>query len=207
MTPFSCVVAGRQLQNIDKLDDTKFGVVLENVMEINHIVVMLNGTEPFPEGFGGVIHLQFPPSSSQPEPQWIVLGILTNSKPSAIFKLGGKPIHSTLGIMGGFNHAPYSIGEQNNHGRLGISVEPLDQVFIQDERLKGNKSNNNNVTTTTVSINNNKIISVINILDGLVPFCLSFEAFGRNVDQTIKILKESVDKAKYKTKSLLDNIS
>ncbi|KAI8901338.1 hypothetical protein BC833DRAFT_578366 [Globomyces pollinis-pini] len=58
---------------------------LMDASSINHIVIFLLG-QPFPEGFGATVHFLWPSTTN---PSWVFLGILTNDKPSAIFKLGG----------------------------------------------------------------------------------------------------------------------
>lgn len=60
---------------------------LPDYEKVNHVVVFMLGTVPFPTGMGGAVYFSFPdPSVGQ---VWQLLGFITNEKPSAIFKISG----------------------------------------------------------------------------------------------------------------------
>lgn len=60
---------------------------LPDYENVNHVVVFMLGTVPFPAGMGGAVYFSFPdPSVGQ---VWQLLGFITNDKPSAIFKISG----------------------------------------------------------------------------------------------------------------------
>lgn len=49
---FGCIVAGRLVQtNLRQVDQTKFLFDLSDPHSINHIVIFMLGTQPFPEGY------------------------------------------------------------------------------------------------------------------------------------------------------------
>lgn len=65
----------------------KFVFNLPDCENVNHVVVFMLGTVPFPAGMGGAVYFSFPdPAVGQ---VWQLLGFITNDKPSAIFKISG----------------------------------------------------------------------------------------------------------------------
>ncbi|OWZ62048.1 hypothetical protein AYX14_06721 [Cryptococcus neoformans] len=108
---FGAIVAGRLVQtNLQQIDETHFVFPLEQPYEINHLTVFLLGTVPFPEGFGASVHFAWPGK------EYIPLGVLTNTKPSAIFRVR--------------SHLPPNvpIGQPSPPAQLGIEIAPLQQL-------------------------------------------------------------------------------
>ncbi|KAJ2583977.1 hypothetical protein EV177_010117, partial [Coemansia sp. RSA 1804] len=106
---FGCIVAGRLVQtNLQQVDVNKYVFELSDAHSINHIVVFLLGTIPFEPGYAATVHLLWPNKS------WQLLGVLSNDKPSAIFRL-----KSTLTPEEAAARMPSTSAE------LGISIEPL----------------------------------------------------------------------------------
>ncbi|KAJ1553651.1 Coiled-coil domain-containing protein 81, partial [Cladochytrium tenue] len=136
---FGCIVAGRLVQtNMQQVDATKYIFELPDARSINHIVVFMTGTQPFPDGFGATVYFLWPNPDSTPT--WQLLGLLSNEKPSAVFKLGGvrRPASSTAfsstaslisdegGMMDAdFDPAVNADASPPITATLGISVEPL----------------------------------------------------------------------------------
>nr|KAF6324594.1 heat shock protein nuclear import factor hikeshi [Myotis myotis] len=91
---FGCLVAGRLVQTAaQQVAEDKFVFDLPDYENINHVVVFMLGTIPFPEGMGGSVYFSYPDSSGMPV--WQLLGFVTNGKPSAIFKISGlKSVHT-----------------------------------------------------------------------------------------------------------------
>ncbi|XP_046907010.1 protein Hikeshi isoform X2 [Hypomesus transpacificus] len=83
---FGCVVAGRLVQT-DALQvaNDKFVFNLPDYENVNHVVVFMLGTVPFPVGMGGAVYFSFPDQVGGQV--WQLLGFITNDKPSAIFKI------------------------------------------------------------------------------------------------------------------------
>ncbi|KAI8325409.1 DUF775-domain-containing protein [Martensiomyces pterosporus] len=108
---FGCIVAGRLVQtNLRQVDVNKYVFELPDAHAINHIVVFLLGTVPFEPGYAATVHLQWPNKS------WQLLGMLSNDKPSSIFRL-----KSTLSPDEAANMPGTS-------AELGISIEPVQAV-------------------------------------------------------------------------------
>ncbi|KAK1920899.1 hypothetical protein DB88DRAFT_519567 [Papiliotrema laurentii] len=107
---FGAIVAGRLVQtNLQQIDDTHFVFPLEQPYDINHLTVFLLGSIPFPEGYGASVHFAWPNS------EYIPLGVLTNAKPSAIYRL--RP------------HLPANIPQgPSPPAQLGIEIAPLPQL-------------------------------------------------------------------------------
>ncbi|KAI0080465.1 DUF775-domain-containing protein [Panus rudis PR-1116 ss-1] len=124
---FGCVVAGRPIQtDLRQIDETHAIFELPSAEQINHVCVFLLGTVPFPDGFGATVHFFWPGKGFQ------LLGMLSNEKPSAIFRLRGTySDQSTRAHM--FSGASTPIGETPPEGSvtaiLGIAVEPLPAIM------------------------------------------------------------------------------
>ncbi|KAL7754047.1 hypothetical protein RI367_000026 [Sorochytrium milnesiophthora] len=91
---FAAVVAGRPVQtDFAQVDATKFALQIPDADRVNHIVIFVFG-DPFPPGFAATVHFLLP------DKPWQMLGVLSNEKPSAIFRLSGlKPPSTGAGGM------------------------------------------------------------------------------------------------------------
>lgn len=105
---------------------------------INHLVVFLLA-EPFPVGYAATVYFQWPGSDT---PQWVLLGMLSNEKPSAIFRLGGKKtIKSTAADQAMIDDSDSMMPSFSTYdsanvcAQLGISVEPMAVVMQQISTL------------------------------------------------------------------------
>nr|CAG4646558.1 EOG090X0D82 [Macrothrix elegans] len=122
---FGLIVSGRLVQtDFTQVSDTQFVVTIPDADNINHLVVFLTGTLPFPEGFGGSVYFRWPETDLSIPPVWQLLGVLSNNKPSAIFRITGLKKSSSL------ISTPFGIQQANihHHAQIGISVEPLEQI-------------------------------------------------------------------------------
>ncbi|KAG8932498.1 hypothetical protein FRC02_001021 [Tulasnella sp. 418] len=119
---FGCCVAGRLPQtNLNQIDETHVTFSIPNAETVGHVVVFLLGTVPFPPGYGATVHFEWPGRGFQ------LLGMLSNDKPSAIFRLRN-------------NNAPQSSAmasqqTTNVTATVGISIEPIDAVLAQTASL------------------------------------------------------------------------
>ncbi|CAK5263446.1 unnamed protein product [Mycena citricolor] len=132
---FGCCVAGRLLQtNLQQVDETRAYFELPAASSINHICVFLLGTIPFPEGYGCTVHFFWPGKGFQ------VLGMLSNEKPSAIFRLRGtftaqsaSSSHSAFSDAAG--GAPDAAAQVT--AILGLAIEPLADIAAQMSSMSG----------------------------------------------------------------------
>jgi len=135
---FGCCVAGRLLQtNLQQVDETHAYFELTNASTINHICVFLLGTVPFPDGYGAAVHFFWPGKGFQ------LLGMLSNEKPSAIFRLRGTFTSSNPNSTLQTAFSAPSLSGQNTFRQqsqdvtaiLGLSIEPLPQITLQVQSL------------------------------------------------------------------------
>ncbi|CAL8303331.1 unnamed protein product [Boreogadus saida] len=127
-----CLVAGRLVQTDPlRVAGDKFVFNLADYESVNHVVVFLLGTEPFPAGMGGAVYFSFPDPATggQGGQVWQLLGFITNEKPSAIFKISGLKAGEAGGAhpFGTMGAASPAI----SMAQVGVSVELLDQLAQQ----------------------------------------------------------------------------
>ncbi|KAJ3214308.1 hypothetical protein HDU67_001799 [Dinochytrium kinnereticum] len=161
---FGCIIAGRLVQtNLQQVDATKYVFELSDAKSINHIVVFLLGVQPFPPGYAATVHFLWPNVNAPPT--WQLLGMISNEKPSAVFKLGGRKdagVLSTSGdlMMDDGNEPPITAS-------LGISIEPQETVFAAVQSLQQMKAGSNSELVLSSSVNNGKVDVATKILDNL----------------------------------------
>ncbi|KAG7095563.1 hypothetical protein E1B28_006299 [Marasmius oreades] len=130
---FGCCVAGRLFQtNLQQVDETHALFELPDASTINHVCVFLLGTTPFPDGYGATVHFHWPGKGFQ------LLGMLSNEKPSAIFRLRGTFSSSTS--YSAFDSMDTSTQDSSMSpsvtAMLGISIETLQQIQPQMDALQ-----------------------------------------------------------------------
>ncbi|CAI6356016.1 unnamed protein product [Macrosiphum euphorbiae] len=125
---FGLLVSGRLVRtDFERLEETKFMITINSAESVNYICVFLTGLVPFPEGTAGSVYFSWPDENARPN--WQLLGILSNNKPSAIFKLSNLKQHFdvTNQPINAFSQFPsISINAQ-----IGISIEPLINAELQ----------------------------------------------------------------------------
>lgn len=123
---FGCLVAGRLVQtDSQQVANDKFIFNLPDYENVNHVVVFMLGTVPFPTGMGGAVYFSFPdPNVGQ---VWQLLGFITNEKPSAIFKISGLK----AGEGGVHPFGMMSAPQAPSVAQVGVSIEALDQLAQQ----------------------------------------------------------------------------
>ncbi|KAK4053912.1 hypothetical protein OIO90_003749 [Microbotryomycetes sp. JL221] len=103
----------------------RFVVPLEDALSLNHVAIFMTGQAPFPDGFAASLHLEMPGKG------WQLIGSLSNSKPSAIFRLRGTFVPSAN--AGSFSHPSFSTSQ--TVATLGILCESTAQVEAQTAQL------------------------------------------------------------------------
>ncbi|KAF2357041.1 protein of unknown function DUF775 [Trinorchestia longiramus] len=122
---FGVIVSGKLVQtNFEVVGDTRFVITLTDADSINHVVVFMTGTLPFPDDLGGAVYFSWP--SPEGAPEWHFLGTITNQKPSAIFKISGLKTNMPAPSQNPFllSHPQQS----SHHAQIGISAEPLQVI-------------------------------------------------------------------------------
>ncbi|KAG0699076.1 DUF775-domain-containing protein [Suillus ampliporus] len=128
---FGCCVAGRLLQtDLQQVDETHALFEIPAAEKVNHVCVFLLGTVPFPDGFGATVHFFWPGKGSQ------VLGMLSNDKPSAIFRLRSafsstSAPPSGISTPSAFTSATLSSAPGQVTAILGFALEPLEAIAAQ----------------------------------------------------------------------------
>ncbi|KAI1242093.1 Protein Hikeshi, partial [Lamprotornis superbus] len=123
---FGCLVAGRLVQAApQQVAEDKFVFDLPDYENINHVVVFMLGTIPFPDGMGGSVYFCYPDQSGMAV--WQLLGFVTNEKPSAIFKISG--LKSGKGSQHPFG--AMNLPQTPTVAQIGISVELLENLAQQ----------------------------------------------------------------------------
>ncbi|XP_022096444.1 protein Hikeshi-like [Acanthaster planci] len=146
---FGCLVAGRLVQtDMQQVDPTHFVFNIENADTVNHIVVFLTGTMPFPDGMGGAIHFSWPSSEGV---AWRFLGYITNEKPSAIFKISGLK-KGSISNDNPFMQVIQQGQQMNTMSQIGIAVEPITQIAQQIPAENTQTSNMSNFAEFTTKM-------------------------------------------------------
>ncbi|KAG9466324.1 protein Hikeshi isoform X2 [Eleutherodactylus coqui] len=141
---FGCLVAGRLVQtDAQQVAEDKFVFNLPDYESINHVVVFMLGTVPFPERMGGSVYISYPDHSGMPV--WQLLGFITNEKPSAIFKISG--LKSGEGTQHPFG--AMCLPQTPSVAQIGISVELLEQLAQQTPVANAAVSNVDSFTQFT----------------------------------------------------------
>ncbi|CAG8485210.1 2955_t:CDS:2 [Ambispora gerdemannii] len=190
---FGCIVAGRLIQtNLQQVDVNKFVFELTDAATINHIVVFLLGTISFEPGYAATVHFLWPGPSPGGEGTWKLLGMLSNEKPSAIFRLRGTIIpvsgsSSTKFLTGNTSMETNDMSDTTQPApqvtaTLGISIEAIALVESQMANLP---------TTNSVLTPDNLSQVATNMLRNLYNYVTSFatsssplgmQIIGQNID-------------------------
>ncbi|KAF8307888.1 DUF775-domain-containing protein [Clavulina sp. PMI_390] len=175
---FGCLVAGRLLQtNLVQIDETQGMFSIPNPESINHLCIFLLGTVPFPDGYGATVHLHMPGKGFQ------VLGMISNDKPSAIFRLknAGYSTQNTSNI-----HTMSSASDSD--AIIGLSIEPLEAVYANVAHLQNPAAPGAGSMVLSLSTSGNSSAIAQDpttlakkIVENLINFLSSFEATNGGV--------------------------
>lgn len=99
---------------MQQVEPGKYVFILPEPNRINHLVAFT--TSPFDPGYGASLYYNSARKESSGAP-WQFLGILTNDKPSAIFK-----------VKQGNTDSMMVEGPSGDFGELGISIQPMAQL-------------------------------------------------------------------------------
>ncbi|GFO01343.1 protein hikeshi-like [Plakobranchus ocellatus] len=126
---FGLIVSGRLVQtDLHQVSETQFLFNIPDADKINHVVIFMTGQTPFPEELGGAVYFSWPRADG---PVWTLLGHISNSKPSAIFKISSLKTSSEDENNSNGPHFGAMSQQQSHLAQIGISVEPLVQLAQQ----------------------------------------------------------------------------
>nr|ALS04500.1 protein OPI10-like protein [Acartia pacifica]ALS04502.1 protein OPI10-like protein [Acartia pacifica] len=138
---FGLIATGRLVStNWEQISPTNCVAELAEADSVNHIVIFLTGQTPFPDGMGGAVYFAWPDLTGGGAPNWQLLGHISNTKPSAIFRIsklkGGQDVipNTFLG------HKPVN----HINALVGISVEPLTVLEGQTPSVDSEAINQSN---------------------------------------------------------------
>ncbi|TPX61612.1 hypothetical protein PhCBS80983_g01007 [Powellomyces hirtus] len=185
----------------DSLRVAQYIFELEDPESINHIVAFMTGVQAFPPGYAATVHFLWP--SPNTNPQWQLLGMLSNEKPSAIFRLGGnKTVASAFinsnGMVDDTLMTPGVLA--TFPAKLGISVEPVEVVAAQISQMPSPAKTA--ATSSALVKNVDPLQLTTKILESLYNYCSSFAGplpdmssalFGRDWGSTFIPLKALQD--------------
>jgi len=134
---FGLILAGQLVRTDARpVSETQAVFDIPDVTKSNHVVVFLTGQNPFPEGHGGAVYLGTAPDNPAEAAStgvvWVLLGHLSNEKPSAIFKISG--LKKTAAISESSLFAG-GVMEQNQPtaggAQIGVMVAPIAELAQQ----------------------------------------------------------------------------
>ncbi|KAI9338973.1 hypothetical protein DFJ73DRAFT_847324 [Zopfochytrium polystomum] len=197
---FGCIVAGRLVQtNLQQVDATKYVFELPDARSINHIVVFMTGVQPFPDGYAATVHFLWPNANAPPT--WQLLGLISNDKPSAVFKLNNKPVSSSsassssssMSLANGadmsmdFDESSFGMGpsgagadasslEPPITASLGISIEPVAVCLeaVEARRAAAEAARSNALVLAGGAKPGDLPNLAVKLLENLYNYCSSF---------------------------------
>ncbi|CAH8588545.1 unnamed protein product [Schistosoma bovis] len=132
---FAVLVAGRPVQtSFNRVSESQFLLDLLPLNDVNHIVVFLTGETVFPPNMGGGVYLGIQQNGV---PNWHFLGVLTNEKPSAIYKVGKLAKNAQLqNVIHPFGtNTSFQCSNGVVPAQIGISVDLLTNLPQQTEEI------------------------------------------------------------------------
>lgn len=123
------IVSGRLVQtDFQRITDVQFLINIPEADNVNHVVVFLTGTVPFPEGMAGAVYFSWPDPNAPPN--WQLLGYISNNKPSAIFKISQLKKLDEMATNGVTN--VFGLNLPISHiAQIGVSIEPEASLLQQ----------------------------------------------------------------------------
>ncbi|XP_053658367.1 protein OPI10 homolog [Anopheles marshallii] len=125
------IVSGRLVQtDFQQISESHFLITIPDADNVNHVVVFLTGTIPFPDGMAGGVYFSWPDPNAPPS--WQLLGYISNTKPSAIFKISQlKKLDEITGQTTMMNNVFGSNLPISHIAQIGVSIEPESSLVQQ----------------------------------------------------------------------------
>ena len=138
---FGLILAGQLVRTDARpVSPTQAVFDIPDVTKSNHVVVFLTGQTPFPDGHGGAVYLGTLPDNPAGNGGgglvWVLLGHLSNEKPSAIFKISGlkKPAEANNAnslFGGGSGVGGIMTSGNQSAAQIGVMVAPVAELAQQ----------------------------------------------------------------------------
>lgn len=130
---FGLLVSGRLVDtSFRQVDATHCVIDIADVNAFNHIVVFLTGQQAFPDGTGGGVYFSWPETEGNSN-CWHYLGMISNQKPSAIFKVvKPKPNDSRFQL----DMSTRFMQQATPMAQVGVSIE-TEQTLLGLEQSSG----------------------------------------------------------------------
>ncbi|KAG4079301.1 hypothetical protein HA402_007993 [Bradysia odoriphaga] len=126
-----CIVSGRLVQtDFQQVGETQFLINIPEADNINHIVIFLTGETPLPIGLAGSVYFSWPDPAAPPN--WQLLGYISNSKPSAIFKISQLKKLDEIGSSAPSQLSIFGSQPISHIAQVGVSIEPEQNVIQQN---------------------------------------------------------------------------
>ncbi|KAK9510464.1 hypothetical protein O3M35_005247 [Rhynocoris fuscipes] len=138
MAMFGLLASGRMVQtNYEMVGEKQFLITIPEADNIHHIVVFLTGNIAFPDGFAGLgnftVYFSWPDPNAPPN--WQLLGIISNEKPSSIYKISNMRKADELRTLQESGLMQFGQTKISHVAQVGISIEPIDVVQQQWQLL------------------------------------------------------------------------
>jgi len=127
---------------LQQIDETHAAFAIDNAETVNHICVFLLGTVPLPAGYAATVHFHWPGRGFQ------LLGMISNEKPSAVFRLRGTYTSSAQQSHSAFL-SPTQPGAVT--ATLGIAIEPIEAVESQIASLQTSQTSQPSSTSLALA--------------------------------------------------------
>lgn len=116
---------GQVQTDVQQVGQTQFLFNIPEADNINHIVLFLTGTISLPERMAGAVYFSWPDPHAPPN--WQFLGHISNTKPSAIFKISQLKKLDEMDTSSQYN--VFGVQPISHTAQIGVSIEPEASVL------------------------------------------------------------------------------
>ncbi|CAH1390459.1 unnamed protein product [Nezara viridula] len=141
MAMFGLLASGRLVQtNFEMVGEKQFLITIPDAHDLNHVVVFLTGAVAFPDGYAGLVYFSWPDPAAPPN--WQLLGIISNEKPSSIYKISSLKKNQEQRTLEQSGFLQFGQTKISHVAQIGISIETIDVVQHQHQLLEAENAKN-----------------------------------------------------------------